>query len=183
MASEFEAKRIGFPLHLSGGNENQLIKIFKDVKKEDYIFSTHRSHYHYLLKGGSEKELEKKIKDGKSMSLFDKKLNFLTSSIVAGVPSIAVGVAWALKQKGSNSHVWCFVGDAAEGLGHTYEAIRYADGWKLPITFVVEDNNMSVETPGEARYGNNHMKWPKCVKRYSYNRIYPHVGSGKWVTF
>jgi len=179
----WESAKIPYPVHLSGGNEDQLIEIFKEIKKGDYIFSTHRSHYHYLLAGGSSKELERKIINGESMHIFDKKLNFFSSSIVAGCCSIAVGVAWALKRKGSKNHVWCFVGDGAEDEGHFYEAVRYVDGWDLPCTFIIEDNNLSVETPKEERYGKSRIDWPLCVRRYYYKRKYPHVGTGKWVDF
>ena len=183
IARLFENGKTPYPIHLSGGNENQLIKIFKEIKNGDYIFSTHRSHYHYLLAGGSAKNLERKIIEGKSMHIFDKKLNFFTSSIVAGCCGIAAGVALALKKKKSKNKVWCFVGDGAEDEGHFYEAVRYVDGWGLPCTFIIEDNNLSVETPKEARYGKSKMKWPKCVRRYYYKKTYPHVGTGKWVDF
>lgn len=179
----FKELKIRYPVHLSGGNEDQLIKIFKGIKKGDYIFSTHRSHYHYLLAGGSEENLERKIMEGKSMSIFDKNLKFFSSSILAGCCGIAVGVALALKRKKSKNKVYVFVGDGAEDEGHFYEAVRYVDGWDLPCTFIIEDNNLSVETPKKARYGKSKMKWPKCVKRYHYIRKYPHVGVGKWVTF
>ena len=55
IADDFERGKINCPLHLCGGNEDQLIEIFKDIDEEDYVFSTHRNHYHYLLKGGSVK--------------------------------------------------------------------------------------------------------------------------------
>lgn len=174
----FEKGELPFLMHLCGGNEKQLIEIFKQIKKGDYIFSTHRSHYHYLLAGGSEKKLLQKIKDGDSMFVFDKKLNFFTSSIVAGTPCVAAGVALALKNKKSDKHVWCFAGDGAEDEGHFYEAIRYVDGWNLPCTFIIEDNNRSVDTQKKDRYGKSVMKWSKCVKRYKYKPTYPHAGTG-----
>jgi len=183
IAKLFEQAKIPYPVHLCGGNENQLIKIFKEIKKGDYIFSTHRSHYHYLLAGGFQKDLEKKIMNGKSMHIFNKNLKFFTSSIVSGCCAIAVGVALALEKKRSKNRVWCFVGDGAEDEGHFYEAVRYVDSWNLPCTFIIEDNNLSVETPKEARCGKSQIKWPKCVKRYYYKRKYPHVGINKWVNF
>ncbi len=179
----WENAEIPFPIHFSGGNESQLIDIFRQIRDEDYIFSTHRSHYHYLLKGGDLNKLRKMILEGNSMHIFDKELNFLTSSIVAGTPTIAAGVALALKMKNSSKHVWCFVGDGAEDEGHFYEAVRYVDGHKLPCTFVLEDNDRSVETPKEARYGKSQIKWPGCVKRYTYKCTYPHTGTGKFVNF
>lgn len=173
----FEQGELPFLMHLCGGNEQQLIDIFKQINKGDYIFSTHRSHYHYLLAGGSEKNLLEKIKDGDSMFVFDKKLNFLTSSIVAGVPCVAAGIALALKKQKSDKHVWCFVGDGAEDEGNFYEAVRYVDGWNLPCIFVIEDNNRSVATEKKDRYGKSVMDWPDCVKRYEYKPTYPHTGS------
>ena len=188
IADEFEQKKILFPVHLVGGNEKQLVEIFREVKPGDYVLSTHRSHYHYLLAGlvngfDVRDELERKIRSGKSMSVFDNRFNFLTSAIVAGTPPIATGIAWALKQDGSMNKVWCFIGDGAEDEGHFAEAARYVDGWGLPCTFVIEDNNLSVETPKEERYGKNRMTWPECVRRYHYERTRPHVGTGKFVSF
>ena len=179
----WEAAKIPYPVHFSGGNEKQLIEIFKEVNSGDYIFSTHRSHYHYLLAGGSPNKLEKMIMEKCTMQILEKSLNFLASSIVAGTPAIAVGVAFALKEKKSENKVWCFIGDGAEDEGHFYEAVRYADGYNLPCKFIIEDNNRSVETPKIERYGKSEMVWPKCVTRYFYTPKYPHVGTGKLVNF
>lgn len=183
MADLWEQAKIQAPVHLSGGNEDALIEIFREIKQGDYVFSTHRNHYHYLLSGGSPEALERLILEGDSMHIFDKSLNFLTSAIVAGTPSIAAGVAYALKRKNSPNKVWCFVGDGAEDEGHFYEAVRYVDGHSLPCTFVIEDNDRSVESPKSERYGNPNISWPNCVRRYSYSPTYPHVGTGKWVDF
>ncbi len=183
IANMFEERKIPYPIHLSGGNEDQLIEIFGKVKKGDYIFSTHRSHYHYLLAGGKPEKLEKMICDGKSMRIMDKELNFFASSIVTGCCGIAVGVALALRKKLSKQQAYVFVGDGAEDEGHFYEAVRYVDGWQLPCTFIIEDNGFSVNTPKSARYNTSEINWPACVKRYHYTRTLPHVGIGKYVTF
>ena len=183
LAEKFDDGQIPYLLHLCGGNEDALIEIFKEINPGDYIFSTHRSHYHYLLAGGSPEDLEKMILNGRSICIKDEKLNFFSSAIVAGNPTIATGVALALKKKNSKNHVWCFVGDGAEDEGHFYEAVRYVDGHNLPCTFVIEDNNRSVKTPKNIRYGNSEMKWPSCVRRYHYIPTYPHVGTGKWIDF
>ncbi|MBA3015876.1 MAG: hypothetical protein KKD63_11690 [Proteobacteria bacterium] len=174
----FEEAKIPYPIHLSGGNERELIAIYREIHPGDYIFSTHRSHYHYLLAGGAPAELERMILAGDSMHVFDRKINFLTSAIVAGAPAIAAGVALALKRQGSKVKVWCFGGDGAEDEGHFYEAVRYVDGHDLPCVFVVEDNNRSVETPKSERHGLSSLQWPACVRRYSYIPTFPHVGTG-----
>jgi pyruvate dehydrogenase E1 component alpha subunit len=89
------------------------------------VLSTWRSHYHYLCKGGDPTKLEKIIKDGKSMSVFDKDLNFISSSIVGGNAPIAVGLAMALKRSGSNQHVYSFIGDGGTDEGAFFEAARF----------------------------------------------------------
>jgi pyruvate dehydrogenase E1 component alpha subunit len=179
----WENAEIPYYVHLSGGNEDQLIEIFKEIKPGDYVFSTHRSHYHYLLKGGSPEELKNKILKGESMHPHNKKLNFISSAIVAGTPAIATGVALALKKKKSENKVWCFVGDGAEDEGHFYEAVRYVDGWNLPCTFIIEDNDRSVETPKSERYRTSKMIWPSCVRRYNYFPTTLHAGTDKFVNF
>ena len=62
---EFEKGHINAPIHLSGGNEENLISIFELIKSQDYVISTHRNHYHYLLKGGNPDVLMAEIKGEK----------------------------------------------------------------------------------------------------------------------
>lgn len=186
IAGFYDDGELPYLIHLSGGNEDQLIEIFKDIKPGDYVFSTHRNHYHYLLHGGDPADLEAKILAGKSMFIFNRALNFFSSSIVAATPSIAAGVAWALKRKGSDKKVWCFIGDGAEDEGHFYEAARYVDGWGLPCTFVIEDNDRNVIASKKQRWGVEYgWIWPECVKKYHYAATYPHGGTGTpgWLKF
>lgn len=185
IAKRFDDGEIPYLTHFSGGNEDQLIEIFHDIKPGDYVFSTHRSHYHYLLHGGDPERLEKLILNGKSMFVFDRELNFYASSIVCSTPSIAAGVAWALKQKGSKRKVWCFIGDGAEDEGHFVEAARYVDGWNLPCTFILEDNDRSVSATKTERWGNYRAQHFSCLERYSYTPTYPHGGTNTpgWIEF
>lgn len=187
IADLYDAGELPYLVHLSGGNEGQLIGIFKQISKGDYVFSTHRNHYHYLLHGGQPDELEEMILSGKSMFVFNRRLNFYSSSIVCGTAAIAAGVAWALKRKGSKQKVWCFLGDGAEDEGHFYEAARYVDGQDLPCTFVIEDNDRSVIATKKQRWGKNATCFNKlpCVYKYRYKATWPHggTGSGKWLEF
>lgn len=169
--------KLPFLFHLSGGNEDELIEIFKDIKEGDWVISNHRSHYHALLHGIPAEVVEDRILNGRSMFIYDKKRNFFCSAIIGGTPAIAAGVAWALKRKNSNNKVWCFIGDGTEDSGHTFEAARYVDGFDLPCTFVIENNNRSVETTNEERWGKtSDLKWNfKCIKKYHYEITYPHA--------
>jgi pyruvate dehydrogenase E1 component alpha subunit len=94
--------KLPFLFHLSGGNEDQLIEIFKDIKEGDYVISNHRSHYHALLHGIDPEVLTNMILEGRSMFVYDREKNFFCSAIIGGTPAIATGIAWALKKKGSN---------------------------------------------------------------------------------
>jgi len=169
--------KLPFLFHLSGGNEKQLIEIFKDIKEGDYVISNHRSHYHALLHGIPLEVIEDRILNGRSMFIYDRERNFFCSAIIGGTPAIAAGIAWALKKKGSDKKVWCFIGDGTEDSGHTYEAIRYVDGFDLPCKFVIENNNRSVESTNEDRWGKTaEYEWnsPSVIK-YHYDITYPHA--------
>lgn len=179
IAKYYEEGKIKSPIHLHGGNEDALIEIFKDYKENDWIFSTHRSHYHWLLSGRSVEDLRRQILDGHSMHIYGDK--FFTSAIVSGIAPIALGVAKALRLKGTSNKVWCFIGDMAASGGLVHECIQYAEGFDLPITYVVEDNCMSVRACTATIWGQR--KGINKVIRYKYDRIYPHAGSGKYVMF
>jgi hypothetical protein len=186
IADLYDGGELPYLCHFDGGSEDQFIDLFQDIKPGDWVFATHRNHYAYLLHGGSPEALEQKILDGKSMYVFDRKFNFFSSSIVAATPSIAAGVAWALKRKGSSARVWCLLGDGAEDEGHTYEAIRYVDGWELPCTFAIFDNDRNVSASRQERRGGAFgFCWPDCVARYHYTPTYPHSGTGTpgWLKF
>ena len=101
----WENGEITGPIHLSHGNEEQLIEIFKKVGVEDWVFSTWRSHYHALLHGVDPKYLKQKILEGKSITIIDKSSNFYSSAIVTGILPIALGVAKGLKERGSDEKV------------------------------------------------------------------------------
>jgi len=177
------AAKIKSPVHLSGSNEDALIEIFKSMNKDDWVFSTHRNHYHALLKGINREWLKKEILENRSMHINNKEHKFFTSSIVGGILPIALGVAFALKLKELSNRVWVFVGDMAAETGIFHECTKYAKRNNLPITFVVEDNGLSVNTPTQKVWGGNGENNKTKIIRYTYERIYPHHGCGKWVNF
>ena len=178
----YEAGKIKAPIHLSGNNEDSLINIFKKIKKNDWVFSTWRNHYHALLKGIPIDWLKKEIIAGRSMGINNIKYKFYSSAIVAGTIPIALGVAKALKLKKKNQKVWVFIGDMTFETGMFHECYKYANNYKLPLKFVVEDNNLSTNTPTNKVWVKK-SKIPKDVIYYKYKRKYPHHGTGGWVLF
>ena len=142
------------PTHLSLGQEFVSGEIHKYIKKDDWLFSTHRNHGHYLAKGGSEEKLWDEIRGLKtginrgqagSQCFSDPSINFHASSIVGGSIGIAVGTALALK--GSGKLVVCCFGDAATETGIFWESLGFSVLKQLPIFFVCENNGMSVNIP------------------------------------
>ena len=185
--NRYESATIRGPVHLSGGNEEQLLKIFQYVDEKDWVFSSWRNHYHALLHGIDPNELRHMIIDlRKSMSVHSFVPKFYASSIVGGATPIALGVAQALKRSGNpdNKKVWLFVGDMTSETGIFHEAYKYAINNDLPIQFVIEDNNKSTDTPTDKVWGKK-TDWEndENVIYYTYERIYPHHGIGIWVSF
>jgi len=191
IADIYCAGKIRAPIHLSDGNEEPLIEIFRNIKKDDWVFSTWRSHYHALLHGVPKEQVKEEILRGSSITLCFPEHRFFTSAIVGGIVPIAVGTALGIQKNGEKRHVWCFVGDMTAETGIFYENVKYADFHKLPITFVVEDNGESVGTPTDVVWGYDraerepdYLGWGRNnILYYRYKKKWPHVGAGKWVTF
>lgn len=183
VAEAFEAKQLKGPMHLSGGNEDQLIEIFKDIHPGDWICTSYRNHYHALLHGVPEEKLFKAICDGHSMTLQLPEHRFFSTAIVGGQLAIATGIAAALKRQKCHRKVWCFMGDMAATLGAFHDAYGYSFHNKLPINFVVEDNGWSCDSPTDECWGIKTSEHLVDVRRYKYERQHPHVGTGKWVAF
>lgn len=182
----FKNKKITSPIHLRGGNEEQLIEIFKGIQPEDYCFATWASHLECLLKGVPRDQVKAAILNNKSICLSFKEYNILSSAIVGGNAPIAVGIAMGIKKKKENRKVWCFVGDMSFYTGSVQESLRYAEAHDLPITFVVADNHKSVETPTSAVWGDDIKRIAtnssKCLY-YEYDNFFPHAGIGEKVLF
>lgn len=184
VARRFEAGEIHAPIHLSGGSEDQLIEIFRNISRDDFVLSHWRSHYHALLHGISPDELMRQILAGRSMHINSLKPWFYASSIAGGVLPIAVGLGMAIKRKGDNRNVFCFVGDMMAASGLFEETTKYACNFELPVTFVVEDNSKSVLTTTSEAWG---QVWPYRIRSnvfsYSYELTWPHSGIGKRIEF
>jgi len=178
----YEAGKVKGPVHLAKNNEKELIEIFQYVSKDDWVFAAWRNHYHALLHGVSPEKLFDYIVEGRSMGTNNLEPNFYASSIVGGIIPLALGTSLALKRKGSDRRVWCFVGDMTMETGVFHEAYKYSTNFDLPLQWVMEDNNMSVHTPTDMAWGTK-QEVPGRVIYYKYEMEYPHHGTGKWVNF
>ena len=187
IANLFNQAKIKAPVHLYHGNENKIIKIFKKIKKRDWIFCSWRSHYQCLLKGVPPNKIKKEILEGKSISLCFPNYKIYSSAIVGGVLPIAVGMAISLKRKKLKDKVYCFMGEMTSETGIAHESIKYSRNKKLPIRFIVEDNGKSVCTNTRKAWSQKKLTYEKLsdkyVTYYKYKLKYPHAGVGKRVQF
>jgi TPP-dependent pyruvate/acetoin dehydrogenase alpha subunit len=127
-------------------------------------------------------ELMADIVAGRSITLCYPEHRILSSAIVGGALPIAVGVAFGIKRRKGHEQVFCFVGDMAERGGMFHEAFQFANGYGLPIHFVVEDNGISVCTNTAESWGGEKSFGGK-VRVYSYELPWPHSGAGHRVNF
>ena len=187
IAEIFNRGEILAPVHLSDGSEEAILEIFHDVQTIDWVFCSWRSHYQCLLKGVPEKQVEAEIRAGRSIALCFPDFKVYSSAIVGGHLPIAVGVALALKRSGKPGHVWCFIGDMTSETGIAQTAIRYAEKHDLPITFIVEDNGISVLTETRTVWKSKTLRFEETdnpkIRSYRYSSKYPHAGAGVRVQF
>ena len=184
IAELFNQGKIRAPIHLSGGNEHQLIKVFKDVGDDDWIATTWRSHFHCLLKGVPPNRLRDDILVGRSITLCYPDFKIFSSAIVGGILPIALGIAWSIKRAGGKNKLWAFLGDMTAQTGTFEECSKYAVGHGLPITWIVEDNKKSVCTDTEEVWKVSVLDTHWGDVRYiRYDLPWPHSGAGKRINF
>lgn len=145
------------PCHLYSGQEAVATGVCTALKPEDYIFGNHRSHGHYLAKGGDMAAMIAEIYGkesgcsrgrGGSMHLISPENGVLgIVPIVSGTISLALGAALAIKIRKEKRVTVSFFGDGATGEGVLYESLNFASLKKLPIIFACENNLYSTHLP------------------------------------
>src|SRR5258708_2469741 len=150
IAELLDENEIRCPTHLYTGQEAIAAGVCAALQRDDYIFGGHRSHGHYLAKGGDLRALMAELYGkstgcsrgrGGSMHLFAQEVGLLgTVPLVAATIPIAVGSALASKLRGDSSVSVAFFGDGATEEGHFHEAVNLAGLHRLPVIFVCENN-------------------------------------------
>lgn len=156
ISSEYKNNMMRCPTHLSIGQEFIAAAVGCYASKKDFFISYHRSHAHYLAKGGSVNKLIDELHGlksgcskgfGGSMHLIDLKKNFIGSTaIVSSAIPIGVGFANAINLSNKKNFVFIFIGDASIEEGVFYESMNYTILKKLPVIFICENNAFSVYT-------------------------------------
>ena len=108
------------------------------------------------------------------MGINNIKYKFYSSAIVGGILPIALGVAQSIKLKKQKFMVWVFIGDMTFETGTFHECYKFSKNFKLPIKFVIEDNNMSTNSPTN-KVWKKKSKIPNDVLKYRYKRKIPPI--------
>jgi len=154
IAIRYSEWKMRCPTHLSIGQEAIASGTCFALDKSDFVMSTHRSHAHYLAKGGDPNKMIAEIYGketgcsagrGGSMHLIDKTAGFMGStSIVGNTIPLAVGLGLSIKLQNSKQLSCVFFGDGSVEEGVFYESINFAVLKKLPVLFICENNLYSV---------------------------------------
>jgi pyruvate dehydrogenase E1 component alpha subunit len=150
VAELLEKNEIRCPTHLYTGQEAIAAGVCAALRQEDYVFGGHRSHGHYLAKGGDVGQLMAELYGkasgcargrGGSMHLVAPEVGLLgTVPLVAATIPIAVGAALASRLRGERRVSVAFFGDGATEEGHFHESLNLAAVYRLPVIFVCENN-------------------------------------------
>lgn len=156
-AKAYTERKIGGFLHLYIGQEAVCTGAIAALEPEDYVYTSYRTHAHYLAKGGTAragmaelfgKEAGCAKGRGGSMHFFSKELNFMGGwGIIGQQVPLAAGTAFASKYRNDGKVTLCFLGDGAVSIGAFHEGMCLAALWRLPVVFIVENNRYSMGTP------------------------------------
>jgi pyruvate dehydrogenase E1 component alpha subunit len=174
-------EEIRCPCHLYIGQEAVATGVCASLAKEDFVLSTHRSHGHYLAKGGPMRALMAELYGkatgcsrgrGGSMHLVAPELGLPGSSaMVGGTIPIAVGMALASQIRDLSRISVAFFGDGAVNEGVFYESLNLAALKRLPVVFICENNFYSTHMPISAVHADPEIHKKAAVFQMSGTRI------------
>lgn len=169
IAGRYSEQEMRCPVHLSIGQEAAAVGVCAALRPDDQAMSGHRSHAHYLAKGG---DLDAMIAEiygkqtgccggrGGSMHLVDLDAGFVGAvPIVGSTIPIATGLAFADRQLKRDRVTIAFLGEAATEEGVFHESANFASLHRLPIVYVCENNLYSVYSPLEVRQPAHREVW------------------------
>ena len=141
--------------HVYIGQEAMGVGVCAALRRDDYVFTTHRNHGHIVARGGELEPLLAEILGrttgynkgrGGTFHVAPRHLGFLqTSAVVGGCLPLAAGAAFSIKQLGDDRVSLVFFGDGVMEEGAFYETVNMARLWNLPIVFLCENNSVPPE--------------------------------------
>ena len=155
-AEAYALGKIGGFCHLYIGQEAVSTGSLSLLRPDDYVITTYRDHGQALARGMTPRAVMAELfgrqdgcarGKGGSMHMFDANLNFLGGhGIVGGHVPVAAGVGFAIKYRGGDQVIICFMGESVVNTGAFHEALNMAGLWKLPCVFIIENNRYGMGT-------------------------------------
>lgn len=152
-------QKFGGFCHLYIGQEAVLSGMMEAIKPTDRVITAYRDHAHPLVMGSDPKKVMAELYGkrtglskgkGGSMHMFDKERNlFGGHGIVGGQIGLGAGIAFADKYRDEDHVTVCFMGDGAARQGILHETFNMAMNWKLPVIFIIENNQYAMGTSVE----------------------------------
>jgi acetoin:2,6-dichlorophenolindophenol oxidoreductase subunit alpha len=143
-------------IHSCEGQEAIAVGVSSCLRKDDYVFSTHRGHGHAVAKGV---DLNKVVAEllgratgcsggrGGSMHLFDVEVGLMGGNgIVGGGLPLALGTGYSALARGTDQVTVCYIGEGAGSQGSFHESVNMAAVQKFPVIYVLENNLYSATT-------------------------------------
>jgi pyruvate dehydrogenase E1 component alpha subunit len=156
VAEAYALGKIGGFCHLYIGQEAVSTGSLSLLRPDDYVITTYRDHGQALARGMTPRAVMAELfgrqdgcsrGKGGSMHMFDRNLNFLGGhGIVGGHVPVATGVGFAIKYRGGDQVIICFMGESVVNTGAFHEALNMAALWKLPCVFIIENNRYGMGT-------------------------------------
>jgi len=156
VAEAYALGKVGGFCHLYIGQEAVSTGTLSMLRPDDYVITTYRDHGQALARGISPRAIMAELfgrqdgcarGKGGSMHMFDANTNFLGGhGIVGGHVPLAAGVGFAIKYRGGDQCIVCFMGESVVNTGAFHEALNMAALWKLPCVFIIENNRYGMGT-------------------------------------
>ena len=157
VSSLYAERQIVGLLHLGIGQEAVAVGALSLLRADDYVYGGHRSHGHAIAKGADVNRLMAEIAGratgycggkGGSMHIVAKECGFITATgVVGGTIPLALGAAFASKERKKGQVAVVFFGDGAGQTGTFHESLNIASLWRLPVIFICENNGYAEFTP------------------------------------
>ena len=173
--------KIGGYCHLNLGEEATIVGVMSALDQRDYIFTNYREHGYILARGVDPgrvmaelfgKETGVSRGQGGSMHLFDEETHFLGGyAIVGGQLPLATGAGLAISHRGEDAVVMCQMGDGTTNIGAWHESLNIAALWKLPVIFMVVNNNYGMGTTVEKASAEPELYKKACAYRMRSERV------------
>lgn len=158
-AQGYTQTKVGGYCHLNLGEEATVVGLMAALRPTDYLFTNYREHGYAIAKGIDPKRVMAELFGrttgtskgwGGSMHMYDTATRLLGGyGIVGGQLPLAVGAALAIDYLGGDDVVMCQMGDGTTNIGAFHESLNLAALWRLPVVFVVINNNLGMGTTVE----------------------------------